>query len=81
MVNHGTLRIAFPSTAEASDAAAALAPDDGGAIQHHTDGQLLIIQAESASIMGLLRSLDDALTCLRVLEGADEQAVAERRRP
>ncbi|MEA3191441.1 MAG: hypothetical protein QOD77_2023 [Thermoplasmata archaeon] len=65
--NQGTLRIAFPSAAAARRAQAALAPDDGGHIKSRCEGTTLVLDAAAGSPMGLLRTLDDALACLRAL--------------
>jgi len=55
----------FANAAEASAAAAALAPDNAGLLQMRVEGNELHLEATSGSAMGLLRTLDDAMACLR----------------
>lgn len=61
-MNTATLRLNLP---RAADAQAALAPDDDGFLSSRLDGDALVLEATSDSVMGLLRTLDDALGCLR----------------
>ncbi len=79
-MNQGRLSLAFATPALAKEAAAALAPDDAAALSHRIEGSHLILEAAGDSFLGLLRTLDDALTCLRVLEGADPESVSQMRR-
>lgn len=58
-----TLR--FATASEASSAAASLAPDNGDHLRMRVEGAELHLEARAASLMGLLRTLDDALACLR----------------
>lgn len=58
-----TLRFANPDEAQA--AAKALAPDNGEHLRTRVEGADLHLEATSGSAMGLLRTLDDALACLR----------------
>ncbi len=50
---------------EATRLAQALAPDDDGFLDINVEGSQLVIVAASPTRMGLLRSLDDVLGCLR----------------
>jgi hypothetical protein len=70
-----TLRLAFGSPEAARRAQAALAPDDGGLLFTRAEGAVLVLEAASGSPMGLLRTLDDALACLRALGGAIDPAL------
>jgi len=63
-VNHAVLRLAV---ADADVAMRALQPDDGGHLESRVEDGKLVLRAESATAMGLLRSLDDALACLRAI--------------
>ncbi|HLF16952.1 MAG TPA: KEOPS complex subunit Pcc1 [Candidatus Thermoplasmatota archaeon] len=60
-----TLRLEFGSAAEARNVALALEPDHEGHLRSRLEGPLLVLEAESDSMMGILRSLDDALGCVR----------------
>lgn len=60
-----TLRIAFATHADAEAAQAVLAPDNGEHLQSRVEGRDLVLTAAAATPMGLLRTLDDALACLR----------------
>ncbi len=64
-MNHATIRIHCGSAAEARTLQAALAPDDPGHVRSRMEGAILVLEADADSMMGLLRSLDDALGCLR----------------
>lgn len=67
------LRVAFASPLEAQHAGRALAPDNAGHIAWRVEGAVLVLEAEAATVMGLVRTVDDALGCLRALEGANPQ--------
>lgn len=64
-MSEATLTLQCASDAEAQALLEALAPDNEGFAAVTRDGTALTIRAESTSIMGLLRSLDDVLGCLR----------------
>ena len=57
--------LAFATAEEAQAAAAAIAPDNGGHLRARCEGPLLHLEASADSPMGLLRTLDDAMACLR----------------
>ncbi len=59
------VRIQLKDEAEALRVRDALAPDNGGHIECEVDGASLTLRAEAGSAMGLLRSIDDALGCVR----------------
>lgn len=59
------VRLRLGSAAEAERLAASLEPDNGGYLSCHLDGDLLVLEAEADGAMGLLRTLDDALGCIR----------------
>lgn len=61
-MNTAVLRLHIPHPAEAQ---AALAPDDEGYIHSRVCDGNLELTAESTTAMGLLRTLDDAMACLR----------------
>jgi hypothetical protein len=61
----GRLVLAFGEPAAARAAAAALAPDNGIHLRTKVEGNALVLEADAETAMGLLRTLDDALACLR----------------
>ncbi|MGB1585835.1 MAG: hypothetical protein ACPHID_02160 [Thermoplasmatota archaeon] len=61
-MNTATLRLALERPEEAQ---AALAPDDGGFLVTRVDGSVLELTARAEAPMGLLRTLDDVMGCLR----------------
>ena len=70
-MNRAVLSIAYPDARQAGEAARSLAPDGEGFADFWTEGKTLVVEARSEGAMGLLRSLDDVMACLRSLEGAD----------
>ncbi len=64
-MNTATVTLRFEDADAAHRAAESLGPDNDGFITCSTDGNTLILEATSDSIMGILRTLDDALGCLR----------------
>jgi hypothetical protein len=62
-----TLLLWFPDEEGARTALGALAPDNEGHLEARLKGTTLVLSASSATPMGLLRTLDDALGCLRAL--------------
>lgn len=67
MSHDATVRIVFSDADAAETARAALEPDNDGHLEAVVEGDALILTASAGSIMGLLRSLDDALGCVRAL--------------
>lgn len=63
--HRATIRITFPDPDAADQARRSLEPDNDGIMETTVDGADLVLTAASDSIMGLLRSLDDAMGCLR----------------
>lgn len=61
------LALTFPDPGEAEAARAALAPDNGDYLHAVVEGRTLHLRATASSPMQLLRTLDDALACLRAL--------------
>lgn len=59
------VKITYASAEEAQRAAQALAPDNGGYLLTTVEQDALLLRCEADSPMGLLRTLDDALGCLR----------------
>lgn len=62
------VRVACGDAAAAAILMAALQADDPGHIDVRVDGSDLVLVATADSRMGLLRTLDDALQCLRAAE-------------
>lgn len=60
-----SLRIRFPSRTDADRAGRALAPDNGGHVAWMVEGPELVLEASSDSVLGLVRTVDDLLGCLR----------------
>ncbi|MEK6975029.1 MAG: KEOPS complex subunit Pcc1 [Candidatus Thermoplasmatota archaeon] len=69
-VHTASLRIRFPSRTEADRAGRALEPDNAGHVAWMVEGSDLVLEASADSVLGLVRTVDDVLGCLRVLEGA-----------
>lgn len=67
MKHRALLRLDLQDKATARTALTALAPDDPGLVRLGTEGACLVVETEGASAMGLLRSLDDVLGCLRAI--------------
>ena len=65
MIAEARVTLVFAVAADAAAAAAALAPDNGGHLRTRCEGPLLHLEASADTAMGLLRTLDDALACLR----------------
>ncbi len=59
------VRIRLADAAEAQRVADAIEPDNEGYLACEVDGDTLILRAEAASAMGLLRTVDDAIGCVR----------------
>jgi hypothetical protein len=66
-MNRAQLRIQFASAAQAQQAGQALAPDHDGHVVWSVEGSFLILEARSDTTLGLVRTLDDALGCIRAL--------------
>jgi len=67
MKARAVLRLDLASEAEAETARRALEPDGGGFVGLARDGAVLVVEAEAETRLGLLRSLDDVLGCVRAL--------------
>lgn len=65
------ITIPFDSVEAANIALAAIAPDNGDFVNATLDGVDLRLQFQSETTMGLLRSIDDVLGCLRAIEQAE----------
>ena len=63
-----SLRIRFPSPAAAQRAGQALAPDNDGQVAWFAEGSELVLESSADSILGLVRTVDDLLGCLRAAE-------------
>lgn len=67
---HGELRIDAGSPAEAQVLAAALQADDADAAAIRAEGTHVVVALRGATAMGVLRTLDDVLECLRAARPA-----------
>ncbi|MGB1697099.1 MAG: KEOPS complex subunit Pcc1 [Thermoplasmatota archaeon] len=65
------ITIPFDSVEAANIALAAIAPDNGDFVEATLQGSELRLRFQSESTMGLLRSIDDVLGCLRAIEQAE----------
>lgn len=65
MAHTASLRIRFPSHTEADRAGRALAPDNEGHVAWLAEGNDLVLECSSDSVLGLVRTVDDVLGCLR----------------
>ena len=63
------LEFAYASKAQAEKVARSLQVDDDSFIRTNVSGKSLIAQAEAASFLSLLHTLEDYLACLSVAEG------------
>lgn len=62
------LRLDLGTPEAVTAAMAALGPDNEGFARMEQDGTVLVVTADADGAMGLLRTLDDVLGCLRALE-------------
>lgn len=60
-----SLRIRFASRTEADRAGRALDPDHDGHVAWLVEGNELVLEASGETLLGLLRTVDDVLGCLR----------------
>lgn len=60
-----SLRVRFPTRAEAERAGRALEPDHDGHVAWLVEGDDLVLEASADSVLGLVRTVDDLLGCLR----------------
>ena len=60
-----SLRIRLKSSADAEAARRALEPENGPFLSALCDGATLVLEAKSGTALGLMRTLDDALDCLK----------------
>lgn len=65
------------SRRQAEILAEALAPDSEGFLDVAVDGDRLVLVAASGSVLGLSRTLDDALTAIGAVEGVGGVGDAE----
>ncbi len=59
------VRIRLSDAGEAERVRAAIVPDNDGYLECEVDGSTLILRAEAGTAMGLLRTVDDAIGCVR----------------
>ncbi|MFA5944269.1 MAG: hypothetical protein WC876_07380 [Candidatus Thermoplasmatota archaeon] len=62
------LRLTCRDSGEADRLRRSLAADDAGHARLRVDGGVLVIEAEASSALGVLRTVDDVLGCLRAAE-------------
>lgn len=60
-----SLRIRFASHTDAERAGRSLDPDNAGQVAWFVEGPELVLEASGATLLGLLRTVDDVLGCLR----------------
>lgn len=70
MTHKASLRLALADEAEAQRLRAALEPENGQYLRTRVEGNVLIAEAEAASPLALLHTLDDALACLSAAQKA-----------
>lgn len=68
MTAHAEVRVRLRDAASAQRLMQSLLADDDGQAAMAVDGRDLILVASSASAMGLLRTLDDVLGCVRAAQ-------------
>jgi hypothetical protein len=74
------VRITCLTNAEALRHSQAIEPDNEGMLLSRIEGKDLVLEAKGAPLT-VLRTLDDALACLRALEGAANSKQADEDRP
>jgi hypothetical protein len=67
--HRAALELGLGSPEQARAVATALLADDPGAIACEARGATLVVRASSPSMMGLLRTLDDVVACVRASGG------------
>lgn len=60
-----SLRVRFASRTEAERAGRALEPDNQGHVAWMVEGNELVLEASADTVLGLVRTVDDLLGCLR----------------
>ncbi len=68
-----TVRFAFATPEDAAAACKALEPDHEGHMQGRVEGNVLVLTATSASALGMLRTLEDAIQCVQALGGVQAE--------
>lgn len=68
MTARASLRLRCRDSGEAERLRRSLAADDAGQATLRVEGAVLVVEAMSPTSLGLLRTLDDALGCLRAAE-------------
>lgn len=74
MTHRASLRLRFSSHEQATRLAASLAPENEGFVRARVEGALLVAEAQSATPMGLLRTLDEVVAVLAAAEKAERLA-------
>ncbi|QLH75399.1 MAG: hypothetical protein HPY73_08105 [Methanomassiliicoccales archaeon] len=64
-----TIEIDLRDEAEARAVLRSIELDNGPYARAEVDGQILRLEAEARSMMSMLHTLEDLLTCLKVAEG------------
>jgi hypothetical protein len=64
-VHTASLRVRFASRTDAERAGRALEPDNAGQVAWAVEGSDLVLEASAATVLGLVRTVDDLLGCLR----------------
>lgn len=65
---HATVRLRLRDAAAAQRMARSLAADDPGSAALAAEGRDVVVACSAASALGLLRTLDDLLGCVRAAE-------------
>jgi len=64
-MHRATLRLHFVDAATALRAARSIAADNDASTTGKPDDKVLMLNVTGQTVLGLLRSIEDALTCLR----------------
>ena len=75
-MHRAALTLRFADAAQAERMRASLAPDDDGHLALRVEGASLVLEAESGSPLGLLRTLDESVAQLAAAEKAERLARA-----
>lgn len=65
---HSVLHLRCRDSVEAEQLRRSIAADDAGHLTLRVEGATLVVEADSATPLGVLRTLDDVLGCLRAAE-------------
>lgn len=72
--HRATLRLAFADAAQAERIHASVAADDDGHVRLRVEGNVLVVDAESDTPLGILRALDELVAQAAAAQKAEQLA-------